>query len=70
MTKPARKPVDRFPDVDRIVAEARLAVREALAEHRRAGNPFAVWRDGKVVWIPPEKVPVDVTGRTKSPTRR
>lgn len=29
----------------------RYAVREALLMHRRAGNPVAVWRNGKVVWL-------------------
>ncbi len=32
------------------------AVREALIEHQRAGNPVAEWRDGHVVWIPPEEI--------------
>lgn len=27
------------------------AVREALLMHGRAGNPVAVWRDDKVVWL-------------------
>jgi hypothetical protein len=27
--------------------------------HRRLGNPIAVWRDGRVVWIPPDQIPVD-----------
>ena len=34
----------------------RRAVREALLMHKRAGNPIAAWRDGKVVWIPPEEI--------------
>lgn len=35
------------------------AVREALLMHKRAGNPIAVWKDGKVMLIPPEEIPVD-----------
>jgi hypothetical protein len=35
------------------------AVRLALLDHKRAGNPIASWRDGKVVIIPPEEIPVD-----------
>ncbi|MCE5264175.1 MAG: hypothetical protein LLG97_11645 [Deltaproteobacteria bacterium] len=34
------------------------AVAEALAEHKRLGNPIAVWRDGKAVWVPPEEIVV------------
>lgn len=32
------------------------AVREALAIHKRLGNPIAVWKDGKVVIVPPEEI--------------
>jgi len=32
------------------------AVAEAIAEHKRAGRPIAVWRDGKVTKIPPEEI--------------
>jgi hypothetical protein len=35
------------------------AVREALLRHKRAGNPIAAWRDGQVVWIAPEDIPVE-----------
>jgi hypothetical protein len=37
----------------------RRAVRQALLRHKRLGNPIASWRDGKVVLIPPEEIPVD-----------
>lgn len=37
----------------------RRAVRQALLMHKRAGNPVAGWRDGKVVIIPPEEIEVD-----------
>ncbi len=35
------------------------AVRDALLDHKRAGNPIAIWRDGKVVIIPANEIPVD-----------
>jgi len=35
------------------------AVREALAVHRRAGNPVAVWRNDRVEWIPANEIPED-----------
>jgi hypothetical protein len=34
------------------------AVAEAIAEHRRNGVPIAVWRDGKVVLVPPDQIGV------------
>ena len=49
-----------FPRVSakRIVAVANRAVRKALREHKLAGNPVAVWRDGKVVVLQPEEIEV------------
>jgi len=48
-------------DIDRVLADSKLiegalrrAVRMALERHKRAGNPVATWRDGRVVWIAPE----------------
>ena len=32
------------------------AIREAVLQHKRAGNPIAVWSRGKVVWIEPEDI--------------
>jgi hypothetical protein len=52
------------PDIDKVFADGSLideAIREgvhrALQEHKRAGNPVAVWRDGKVVMLKPEAIP-------------
>ncbi len=33
------------------------AVHRALLAHKRAGNPIAVMKDGKVILIPPEEIP-------------
>jgi len=53
------------PDIDRIFEEGRLidqalveSVKQALLVHKRAGNPVAEWRDGKVVLIQPEDITV------------
>ena len=43
-----------------VVLEAlRRGVQQALLEHKRAGNPIAIWQDGRVVIIPPEEIPVE-----------
>lgn len=34
----------------------RSAVKKAITEHKRAGVPMVIWRNGKVVKIPPEKL--------------
>lgn len=45
-------------DTDRIEAALQQAVQSALRDHKRAGNPVAVWRDGQVVWLAPEEISV------------
>jgi hypothetical protein len=42
--------------IDRAVARG---VREALLRHKRLGQSVVAWRDGRVVEIPPERIPVD-----------
>ena len=32
------------------------AVRDAVRLHKRMGQPLAVWRDGKTVWLSAEEV--------------
>ena len=34
----------------------RRAVNHALLIHKRLGNPIAIWKDGKVVIVPPEEI--------------
>jgi hypothetical protein len=43
--------------VRRPVTILRAAVRDALQRHKRDGDPVAVWREGRVVWLPPDQIP-------------
>jgi hypothetical protein len=38
-----------------------FAVEQAIAEHHRAGNPVAIWRDGRIVMLYPDgsTIPVE-----------
>lgn len=38
----------------------RLAAHGALLRHKRLGNRVAVWRDGQVVWLQPEEIPMEM----------
>ncbi len=49
----ASVPTVRAMGVERL---ARLAVRQAMIEHKEAGMPVATWEDGKVVWIAAEDI--------------
>lgn len=54
-----RSPAERVDDLPCILEAMRQSVREALLLHKRAGNPIAVWREGAVVWVPPEEIVID-----------
>jgi len=60
------KPNGTAPDIGALMLDGTevdaafdRAVRRALHEHKNAGNPVAVLRDGKVIWVPPEEIEVD-----------
>lgn len=42
-----------------IEAIFRRAVRQALWRHKQLGQSVAVSRNGQVVWLSPEEIPVD-----------
>jgi len=49
--------LELFLDGREIDAALERAVKEALRRHKKLGNPVVVWRDGRVVEIPPEEIP-------------
>lgn len=49
--------VMRFAHDEVVDPLIRQAMRRAVAEHKRTGNPIAVWRDGQAVVVPPEEIP-------------
>lgn len=50
---------EAFADKELITQALAKGVRDALLQHKRAGNPVVEWRDGKIVWIQPEDIIVD-----------
>jgi len=61
----------RYLTGEEIDGLVRQAVREAVLDHKRAGNPVAGWKDGKVVIVQPEDIDLSVfddpAESTKSP---
>ena len=45
-----------FTDSELVLRAMRAAVREALRDHKRAGNSVAIRRDGRSIVIPPEEI--------------
>ena len=56
MTDPTRDLEAILADKGKIEAALRAGVRKALVLHKQAGNPVAVWRDGKVEWMDVEQL--------------
>jgi hypothetical protein len=43
-------------ETEAVEAAVQQVVEEALRAHKRAGNPVAGWKDGRVVWVPAEEI--------------
>lgn len=56
---------ERGTEIDQALSRA---ARKARQDHRRAGLPLAVWRDGKTVWVPAEEL--DHLGDPDTPRHR
>ncbi|PIQ95131.1 MAG: hypothetical protein CO148_03600 [Nitrospirae bacterium CG_4_9_14_3_um_filter_41_27] len=52
------KIAEAFANPEKITQALTQGVREALLKHKQAGNPVVVWRNGKMVWLKPEEIPV------------
>ncbi len=51
-----KKDIDEyFHDGSEIDKTLQRAVKEALLKHKIADNSIASWKDGKIVWIQPDK---------------
>lgn len=55
-----KKNIDEFFYNGREIDKAlQNAVKAALLKHKTAGNPVVSWKEGKIVWIQPEDIPVE-----------
>ena len=63
--KPVQKAEQQLPQApepefkaDEVFQAIHLAGREAVARHKALGQSIVVWRDGKVVVVPPEEIKI------------
>lgn len=49
-------PSERVLDSARVLHAVRLAVRDALIDHKRAGDPVVTMVDGQVRWVAAEDI--------------
>lgn len=45
-------------DSAKVTQIIQAGIKAALLKHKQAGNPVCGLRDGKIVWIPAEEIPV------------
>jgi hypothetical protein len=55
---PTKESLKDIPMDIRAEMALKEAVADAIAEHKRMGRPIVIWRDGKVVKVPPEEIVV------------
>ncbi len=55
MTKPPQNVLE-LPLEQRAEMALKVAVERVIVEHARQGLPIYIWRDGKVVEVPPEEL--------------
>jgi hypothetical protein len=53
------KITEAFTNPERITKALTQGVRNALLQHKQAGNPIIIWRDGKSIWIKAEDIPIE-----------
>lgn len=63
-------------DIDQVFAEgtridraAARAIREAVRRHKLLGHSVAVWRDGSLIWIPPNEIAIEPEDEAESGDR-
>ena len=50
------KITEAFENPETITKALVSGVRKALLQHKQAGHPIVIWRDGKVVWLESKEI--------------
>ncbi|MGH9685497.1 MAG: hypothetical protein ACRD5K_00195 [Candidatus Acidiferrales bacterium] len=58
MTKPPANVLE-LPLEERAEIALKAAVEKVIVEHARQGLPIYIWRDGRIVEVPPEELRVE-----------
>ena len=58
MTKPPANVLD-LPLEERAEMALKAAVEKVIVEHARQGLPIYIWRDGRIVEVPPDELRVE-----------
>lgn len=59
MIRKGDQPSVSLPPLEaQIEAAAQRAVRRALIEHKRAGNPVVFWENSQIHWVPVDEIEI------------
>lgn len=47
-----------FQDTEKVTQALQAGIRAALLQHKQAGNPIYGWKNGKIIRIEPDKIPL------------
>jgi hypothetical protein len=53
-----KKNISKISIIEKAEEALKKAVQETIADHKRTGDPIAIWRDGKAVFVDPEELEV------------
>ena len=54
-------------DSGKFMTAVNQAVQNTLRVHKLLGQPVVVWKDGKVVWVPPEEIELQEQTNDEAP---
>lgn len=52
-------PNDAARDFDGVLEAMCAAVAAAVLEHKRMGESIVIWRNGRIEWVEPDRIPDD-----------
>jgi hypothetical protein len=53
-----RKTIPKKSIIEKAEEALKKAVQKTIADHKRTGDPIAIWRDGKAVFVDPEELEI------------
>jgi len=53
-----KKTISKISIIEKAEEALKKAVQETIVDHKRTGDPIAIWRDGKAVFVDPEELEV------------
>ena len=60
--------LENLQNNDWVTAAIQRGARQALIKHKAMGVPIAIWREGKVVLVPPEEIEIPDAAEDSSST--